>query len=104
MFVSYFFDFMSVLNKNCVGTMFCIFFLISCQSEKNMSRDCKLTFYEHSQNTKLLYKKYYFGIEKYISCLGFKKLKTCSDCDTNQNYSKLTLSSLQILQDIKIST
>jgi hypothetical protein len=75
----------------------------SIQFQKNVPRDCKSTFYEHSQNTKLLYKKYYFGIEKHVSCLGFKK-KTCSDCDTNQNDFKLTLSLLQILQEIIIST
>jgi hypothetical protein len=34
----------------------------------------------------------------------FQKIKTCSDCDTNQNDFKLTLSSLQILQKIIIST
>jgi hypothetical protein len=34
---------------------------------KNVSRDRKETFYEHSQNAKLFYKKYYFGIEKHIS-------------------------------------
>jgi hypothetical protein len=33
----------------------------------------------------------------------FQKIKTCSDCDTNQNDFKLTLSSLQILQEIIIS-
>jgi hypothetical protein len=39
----------------------------------------------------------------YQCCLGLK-IKTCSDCDTNQNDFKLTLSSLQILQEIIIST
>jgi hypothetical protein len=33
----------------------------------------------------------------------FQKIKTCSDCDTNKNDFKLTLSSLQILQEIIIS-
>jgi hypothetical protein len=34
----------------------------------------------------------------------FQKIKTCSDCDTNPNDFKLTLSKLQILQKNIIST
>jgi hypothetical protein len=41
---------------------------------------------------------------KNISVFLVSKNKTCSDCDTNQNGFKLTLSSLQILQEIIIST
>jgi hypothetical protein len=52
----------------------------------------------------LLYTKNITSELKNISVVLVSKIKTCSDCGTNQNDFKLTLSSLQILQEIIIST
>jgi hypothetical protein len=65
---------------------------------------CRVTASKLSMNILKIQSFYTKNITSELKNKSVEKIKTCSDCDTNQNDFKLTLSSLQILQEIINST